>query len=111
MEHLTNKTMQLEPNGFDVNELWKWLVGASGAVAAFWKWVDSRFAAKKLEIELEKTDREEFITKVAEKAVQAALNSILGDVREDIQTLFKYREDDRKHIDQKFDKIMTEIRK
>ena len=112
MELLIKNKMGLPSNNdFDINELYKWVLGASGAVVGFWKWVDSRFAAKKLELEQTKFEREEFITRVAEKAVQAAMNGILGDVKEDISTLFKYREEDRKHIDHKFDNIMKELKK
>lgn len=112
MEHLKTKYMTTEPyNGFDINELIKWVTIVSGAVITVWRYIDYKFKERKLEAELTKTEREDFITRVAKAAVEAALNSVLGDVKTDIQTLFKYREDDRKHIDKKFEVIMVEMRK
>ncbi len=112
MKHSRINKMALQPDhAFDINELVKWVTIVSGAVLWWWKYIDNKFKEKKLEIELAKRDKEEFITRVAESAVKAALNSMLGEVKEDIQTLFKYREDDRKHIDKKFEIIMVEMRK
>lgn len=56
-------------------------------------------------------EKENWIKQVATTAVNTAMDNCLKDVRDDIRVLFKYREDDRKHIDNKFDIIMTEIRK
>ncbi len=58
-----------------------------------------------------KQEKKEWIEQIATAAVTAAMDSSLRDVRGDIQTLFKYREADRAHIDGRFDIIMTEIRK
>lgn len=56
-------------------------------------------------------EKENWIKQVATTAVNVAMDNCLKDVRNDIQTLFTYREDDRKHIDHKFDMIMSEVRK
>lgn len=73
-------------------------------VTVCWKWINSYFKSKSQE-------KEEFIIKVADVAASAAIDKVLGGVRADIQTLFRYREDDRKHIDDKLDRMMLEIRK
>ena len=64
------------------------------------KWIDSHFAARKLE-------REMFIKTVVNEAMTASLS----EVKNDIKQLFEYREADRTHIDEKFSKLMTEVRK
>lgn len=58
-----------------------------------------------------KQEKKEWIEQIATASVNAAMDSCLKDVRDDIKVLFKYREDDRNHIDNKFNMIMTEIRK
>lgn len=78
------------------------LVG--GLVAVFFKWIDSYFASKAKE-------QSDFIQKVVQASVDTILDKSFKDVREDIQTLFRYREQDRAHIDGKFDKIMMEMKK
>lgn len=114
MEYLKNScnTMEIPPSqSFDLNELIKYIIGGGTILGAYWKYIDNKFREKKLEAEQLKLEREEFITKVAKEAVKAAMDGILGDVKEDISTLFKYREEDRKHIDHKFDNIMKELKK
>lgn len=73
-------------------------------ITVCWKWTDSYFKNKSQE-------KEEFIIKIADVAASAAIDKVLGGVKSDIQTLFRYREDDRKHIDDKLDRMMLEIKK
>lgn len=105
--------MDLPPNhdGLNIADLYKWVAGITGGVVAFWKWVDGEFKKKKLEAETLKLEREHFIKTVATEAVKQAMDSILSEVKDDVKTLFKYREDDRRHIDNKFDNIMKELKK
>jgi hypothetical protein len=56
-------------------------------------------------------EKEDWVKSIATAAVNTAMDSSLKDVRADIQTLFKYREEDRRHIDHKFDSMMGELRK
>lgn len=69
-------------------------------ITVVFKWIDSHFAARKLE-------REAFITAVVDKA----MSNSMKDIKDDISTLFQYREADRLHIDEKFSKMMIELKK
>jgi len=109
---IKNNNMDIPPTqDFSLNELFAYLIGGGTVLGAYWKHIDNKFREKKLEAEQLKLEREEFITKVAKEAVRAAMDGILGDVKDNINTLFKYREADRKHIDDKFDSIMKELKK
>lgn len=68
-------------------------------IAVVFKWIDSSFAARKLE-------REVFITAVVNKAMTGAMD----DVNNKINTLFEYREKDRENLDRKFEKMMIELK-
>lgn len=57
------------------------------------------------------TEKRNWIESIATIAVKEAMKDAFKDVRADIDTLFKYREEDRKHIDHKFETVMTEMRK
>lgn len=102
---LTTKEMtQPTPDPINWNVLLNTIVYVAGGLIAWFYFVHWYFKNKAQE-------KENWIKQVATTAVNAAMDSCLKDVRGDIQTLFKYREDDRKHIDAKFDFIITEIRK
>lgn len=68
--------------------------------AVLYKWIDSSFAARKLE-------RETFIKTV----VNEAMSSALKDVNDKVNALFEYREKDRENLDRKFEGMMKELRK
>lgn len=68
-------------------------------ITVVFKWIDSSFAARKLE-------REVFITAVVNKAMTGAMD----DVNNKINTLFEYREKDRENLDRKFEKMMIELK-
>lgn len=70
----------------------------------FFKWVDAHFKSKR-------DERASFIEQIVDSSVKKTLDSVLGDVRADIQMLFKYREEDRKHADTRFDSVIREIKK
>ena len=56
-------------------------------------------------------EKEEFIQDVVKATLRETLDGELKSIKENIDILFKYREADRKHIDEKFDKIMIELKK
>lgn len=68
-----------------------------------------KYKIKKLEFD--KQLNEEFIKKVAIACVNATLDGILKDVKDDINKLFKLRDDDRNHWDKRFDSVITAINK
>ncbi len=114
---LTNKTMsQPIPNPeFDINKLLEVLSIVAGSVLAICTYISKKFKDKASEREAatlaKKVESEEFIKKVAIACVEATLNSVLGDIKEDIKILFKYRDEDLKHWDKRFDGVMTAIKK
>jgi hypothetical protein len=71
-----------------------------GIISVLFKWIDSSFKARREE-------REAFITAVVDKA----MSNSMKDIKDDISTLFQYREADRIHIDEKFSKMMIELKK
>lgn len=102
---LTTKQMtNATPDPINWNVLLNTIIYVAGGLVGWFYFVHWYFKNKAQE-------KENWIKQVATTAVNAAMDSCLKDVRGDIQTLFKYREDDRKHIDAKFDFIITEIRK
>jgi hypothetical protein len=83
----------------------------SGIVAIAYKWINSYFANKK-------TEKETFIRNVVQGVIDIALSAKLKAVDDrmvemngKINTLFDYREQDRNHIDGKFETMLREIRK
>lgn len=103
MVYLTrNKTMTqaTSPNNDALYQLITVLGVVIGLVSVMFKWINSYFAAKKLE-------KESFIKQV----VETAMNSSLNDVTEKINTLFELREKDRENLDRKFEKVMMELKK
>ena len=71
-----------------------------GIITVCFKWIDSSFRARREE-------REAFITAVVDRAMSQSMQGM----KDDIKQLFEYREADRLHIDEKFSKMMVEIRK
>lgn len=101
----TKQTMaQPTPTPFDLNTAIYVIGSCITGLIAWVYFVNAYFKSKSRE-------KEEWIKQIATAAVNAAMDSCLKDVRDDIKVLFKYREEDRKHIDHKFDMMVTEIRK
>lgn len=103
------------PNEFDINKIIEVLIAVAGSLIGVLAWMRSYFkdkaSARDATIQAKKVESEEFIEKVAIACVKATLDSTIGDVKADISALFKYREDDRKHYDDRFDKVMAAIKK
>ena len=105
MDFSKTKTMtQPTQDPINWNVLLNTIIYVAGGLVGWFYFVHWYFKNKAQE-------KENWIKQVATTAVNVAMDNCLKDVRSDIQTLFKYREDDRKHIDNKFDMIMTEVRK
>lgn len=84
---------------------------ASGVVAIAFKWINAYFADKK-------TEKENFIRNVVQGVIDIAMSAKLksvddrmGEMNSKINTLFEYREQDRNHLDGKFETMLREIRK
>lgn len=104
MDYLINKKVAQPTSEIDWNVAIKIISTTIGGLIAWIYFINAYFKNKSKE-------KEDWIKKIAESAVSAAMDKTLTDVREDIQTLFRYREADRKHIDEKFDNILREIKK
>lgn len=113
---MTKKMALPTPNPeFDINKIIEILIGVIGSLICILGFMGKHFKDKALARDAallaKKTESEEFIEKVAIACVKATLDSVLGDVKEDIKILFKYRDEDRKHYDDRFDKVITAIKK
>lgn len=117
MDTLTNRTMlQPTPNPeFDVNKIIEVLIAVGGFLWATLSYMSKYFkdkeSARLAAINAKKIETEEFIERVAIACVKATVDSVLTDVKNDIVTLFRYRDEDRKHYDERFDKVITAIKK
>lgn len=105
MAFLKIKTMATNtPDPINWNVLIQTIIYVVGGLIGWFYYVHWYFKNKSKE-------KKDWIEQIATAAVNTAMDSCLKDVRNDINTLFKYREDDRKHIDTKFDMMIKEIRK
>jgi len=117
MNTYKNITMvQPTPNPeFDFNKILEVLIAVGGflwaTLAYMGKYFKDKESARLAAINAKKIETEEFIEKVAIACVKATVDSVLTDVKNDIVILFKYREEDRKHFDTKFDNVMAAIKK
>lgn len=107
---------QPTPNpDFDINKIIEVLIAVGGflwaTLAYMAKYFKDKDAERAATLAAKKVESEEFIKKVAIACVNATLEGVLKDVKEDISILFKYRDEDRKHFDEKFDKIILAIKK
>lgn len=91
------------PN-FDWNENFKWIAGCISFLLGYGYYINLYFKNKAKE-------KEEFIENVVKATLRETLDGELKGIKDNIDVLFKYREADRKHIDDKFDKLMIEIKK
>jgi len=106
---------QPQTYNLDWMALGEWAISVVGILIAFFgftnKWFKDRVDAREKYAQQQKQEKQDFIEKVVIATVSATLNSTLGGIKEDIATLFKYREDDRTHSDGQFRELMKEIRK
>lgn len=100
----TNEMTQPIPDPVDWTKIIE-IVCSLLTVLIAWVYFVNRYFKNKAQ------EKEDWIKSIATIAVNSAMDSCLKDVRNDIQVLFKYREADRLHIDNKFDAMMTEVRK
>ena len=85
-------------------EIIEWISGCIAFCISWIYFVNKYFKTKSEE-------KKEFIENVVIATVKATLDSELKGIKDNIDKLFKYREDDRSHFDGKVDTIIREIRK
>lgn len=106
----------------DWTSIGEWIVSVVGITIAFLgftnKWFRDRAETRAAIALAEKEGKQEFIEKIVHTTVTATLNSVLGDIKDDIAVLFKYRdedrksrEDDMKQLNATVLKIYTELKK
>jgi len=91
------------PNPFDWNENIKWIAGCISGLLGYGYYINLYFKNKAKE-------KEEFIQDIVKVTLRNTLDHELQGIKDNIDKLFEYREDDRKHIDEKFSKIMSELK-
>jgi hypothetical protein len=92
------------PNAFDWNDNFKWVAMCISGLIAYCYYIAFYFKNKAKE-------KEEFIQGIVNATLRSTLDHELQSIKDNIDKLFEYREDDRKHIDEKFTKLMAEVRK
>lgn len=92
------------PNSFDWNENFKWIAGCISFLLGYGYYINLYFKNKAKE-------KEEFITDVVKATLRETLDGELKSIKGNIDKLFEYRESDRAHIDEKFSKLMIELKK
>lgn len=116
MEFSKNIRMTPHPSyTIDLTAIGYWIISTVTLLIAFFgftnKYFRDRVAAREAFAKAEKEGKQEFIEKIVNTTVTATLNSVLGAMREDISTLFKYREEDKKDMNNRFDRVMTKLDK
>jgi CHASE1-domain containing sensor protein len=69
----------------------------------YFRWLDVSAKAKK-------DEKAEFIERIAEAAVNKTLDKVFSDQNSKIETLFNYRESDRRHWDERFDAVLNKLK-
>lgn len=111
-----------QPYNLDWTSIGECIVSVSGITWGFLgftnKWFKDKAEARVASAKAEKEGKQEFIEKIVNATVTGTLNSVLGDIKEDIATLFKYRDedsksrqDDMKELNATVLKIYTELKK
>lgn len=95
---------QLPLPSFDWNENIKWIAGCISALLGYAYYIALYFKHRAKE-------KEEFIESVVKATLKQTLDGELKGIKDDVKQLFDYREADRTHIDEKFSKVMAELRK
>lgn len=102
---MNNKLAQQLPTPSpDWNENIKWIAGCISALLGYGYYINLYFKNKAKE-------KQEFIQDIVKATLRNTLDHELQGIKDNIETLFKYREDDRKHIDEKFSVMMRELKK
>jgi hypothetical protein len=92
------------PTPFDWTENIKWLSACISALLGYAYYINLYFKNKSKE-------KQEFIQDIVKATLRNTLDHELQGIKENIDKLFEYREDDRRHIDEKFSKMMSELKK
>lgn len=88
----------------DITEIVEWLIGATMFCISWIYFINKYFKSKAEE-------KQQFIENVVIATVKATLDSELKSIKGNIDKLFEYREDDRKHSDDQFKELMREVKK
>lgn len=103
------------PDPINWTSIGTWLITVAGLCISFFGFTTKHFKNRAEEREAhalaEKQQKQEFIEKVVIATVTATLNSTLGGIKSDIEILFKYREEDKKEMNNRFDRVMIELKK
>lgn len=97
-------TTQIPIPSFDWNENIKWVSACITALLGYVYYINLYFKNRAKE-------KQEFIQDIVKTTLRNTLDHELQGIKDNIALLFEYREDDRKHIDDKFSKMMAELRK
>lgn len=101
---MRNKLAQLPlPTPFDMNENIKWIEFCVSALIGWVTFIVFYFKYKAKE-------KQEFIENVVKATLKQTLDGELQGIKDNVAKLFEYREADRNHIDEKFSKLMSELK-
>jgi len=89
---------------FDWNENIKWISGCVTFLLGYIYYINYYFKNKAKE-------KQEFIQDIVKATLRTTLDGELREIKESIETLFKYRESDRNHSDAQFKELLKEIKK
>lgn len=92
------------PNPTDWNDNIKWIAGCLTGLLGYGYYINLYFKNKAKE-------KDEFIKGIVNATLRTTLDHELKGIKDNIDKLFEYREEDRKHIDSKFTTLLAEVRK
>lgn len=101
---MSNKLAQYLPTpSFDWNENIKWISGCVTFLIGYIYYINYYFKNKAKE-------KQEFIQDIVKATLRTTLDGELREIRDNVKQLFDFREADRNHIDEKFSKLMSELK-
>ncbi len=92
------------PNTVDWNENAKWISGCITFLVGYIYYINYYFKNKAKE-------KQEFIQDIVKATLRTTLDHELQAIKNNIDKLFEFREDDRNHSDAQFKELLKEIRK
>lgn len=92
------------PPTFDWGTLIEVFTPCITVLVGWFKYLDINAKAKK-------DEKVEFIERITEAAVNRTLDKVFADQNGKIETLFRYRESDKRHWDERFDSVMNKLGK
>lgn len=104
MKYLKTDIMTQPPSPIDWTQIIAIIIPCLTLLFGWLRWMDASFKSKKEE-------KIKFIEEITEASVNKTLDKVFTDQNNKINTLFEYREADRKHWDDRFDTVIREIKK